>query len=132
VLVAPADTDLIVSVGVIEFVPESSGGKSGVGGGGSAASSFMGGLLGTPLNKATMQLSLRIVDRPTSNVISSRDIQSQAVENPENKVSTPRDKSFKAGLNEYSGTPMGKVIQECLLEAARYLILNIPQTYYKD
>ncbi len=132
VIVAPAQTDLIISAGVVEFVPENSGGKSGVGGGGSAASSFMGGLLGTPLNKAAMQLNLRIVDRPTSNVISSRDIQSQAVENPENKVETPRDKVFKAGLNEYAGTPMGKVIQECLLEAARYVILNVPQTYYKD
>ena len=132
VIVAPSDTDLIISVGVIEFVPENSGGKSGIAGGGSAASGFMGGLLGTPLNKATMQLSLRIVDRATSNVISSRDIQSQAVENPGNKVNTPRDKIFKTGLSEYAGAPMGKVIYECLLEAARYTALNVPLTYYKD
>ena len=132
VMVSPPETDLIISVGIIEFVPENSGGKSGVAGGGSAASSFMGGLLGTPLNKATMQLSLRIVDRATSNVISSRDIQSQAVENPGNKINTPHDKFFKAGLSEYAGTPMGKVIYECLLEAARYITLNVPLIYYKD
>ena len=132
VIVAPLDTDLIISVGIIEFVPENSGGKAGVAGGGSAASSFMGGLLGAPLNKATMQLSLRIVDRTTSNVISSRDIQSQTVENPGNKINTPHDKVFKAGLSEYAGTPMGKVIYECLLEAARYIALNVPPTYYKD
>ncbi|MFA4988593.1 MAG: CsgG/HfaB family protein [Candidatus Omnitrophota bacterium] len=132
ILVAPTETDLIISAGVVEFVPENSGGKSGVGGGGSAASNFMGGLLGTPLNKATMQLNLRIVDRPTSSVISSRDIQSQAVENPENKINTPRDKAFKSGLSEYAGTPMGKVIHECLLEAARYTVSNVPQNYYKD
>ena len=131
-IVAPSETDLIISVGIIEFVPENSGGKSGVAGGGSAASSFMGGLLGTPLNKANMQLSLRIVERATSNVISSKDIQSQAVENPGNKINTPHDKIFKAGLSEYAGTPMGKVIYECLLEAARYIALNVPQTYYKD
>jgi len=131
-IVAPSDTELIVSVGVVEFVPENSGGKSGVAGGGSAASGFMGGLLGTPLNKATMQLSLRIADRATSNVINSRDIQSQAVENPGSKTETPHDKFFKAGLSEYAGTPMGKVIYECLLEAARYVVLNVPQTYYKD
>jgi len=132
VIVAPSDTGLIISTEIIEFVPENSGGKSGIAGGGSAASSFMGGLLGTPLNKATMQLSLRIVDHATSNVISSRDIQSQAVENPGNKVNTPHDKIFKAGLSEYAGTPMGKVIYECLLEAARYVALNVPLSYYKD
>ena len=132
IVVSPADTDLIISVGIGEFVQENSGGKSGVAGGGSAASSFMGGLLGTPLNKATMQLSLRIVDRVTSNIISSRDIQSQAVESPGNKIETPRDKVFKAGLSEYAGTPMGKVIYECLLEAVRYISLNVPSTYYKD
>lgn len=132
VVTAPPETDLIISIGVIEFVPENSGGKSGIAGGGSAASSFMGGLLGTPLNKATMQLSLRIVDRATSNVINSRDIQSQAVENRGNKINTPHDKVFKAGLSEYAGTPMGKVIYECLLEAARYIALNVPLTYYKD
>jgi curli biogenesis system outer membrane secretion channel CsgG len=132
IVVSPSDTDLIISVAVIEFVPENSGGKSGVAGGGSASSSFMGGLLGTPLSKATMQLSLRIVDRATSNVINSRDIQSQAVENPGNKIKTPHDKFFKAALSEYAGTPMGKVIYECLLESARYIVLNVPQTYYKD
>jgi curli biogenesis system outer membrane secretion channel CsgG len=132
VITAPPDTDLIISVGVIEFVPENSGGKSGLAGGGSAAGSFMGGLLGAPLNKATMQLSLRIVDRATSNVISSRDIQSRAVENPVNKIVTPRDKAFKAGLSEYAGTPMGKVIYDCLIESARYIALNIPPNYYKD
>jgi len=132
IIVSPTDTDLIISVGIIEFVPENSGGKSGIAGGGSAASSFMGGLLGAPLNKATMQLSLRIVDRATSNVISSREIQSQAVENPGNKVNTLRDKVFRAGLSEYAGAPMGKVICECLLEAARYTAVNVPLTYYKD
>ncbi len=132
VVTAPSETDLIISIGVIEFVPENSGGKSGIAGGGSAASSFMGGLLGAPLNKATMQLSARIVDRVTSNVINSRDIQSQAVENPRNKINTSHHKVFKAGLSEYAGTPMGKVIYECLLEAVRYIALNVPPNYYKD
>ena len=132
VVTSPSETDLIISIGIIEFVPENSGGKSGVAGGGSAASSFMGGLLGAPLNKATMQLSVRIVDRLTSNVISSRDIQSQVVENSGNKLNTPHDKIFKAGLSEYAGTPMSKVIYECLLEAVHYIALNVPLTYYKD
>lgn len=130
--VAPQEADLIISVGVIEFIPESSGGKSGLAGGGSSASSFMGGLLGEVLNKANMQLSLRIIDRAGSTVISSRDIQSQAVENPGKKIKTPHDKIFKAGLNEYAGKPMGKVIHDCLIEAGRYIAQNVPISYYKN
>lgn len=132
VIAIPQEADLIISVGVIEFIPESSGGKSGVAGGGTSASSFMGGLLGKPLNKANMQLSLRIIERASSNVISSREIQSQAVENPGKKIKTPHDKVFKTGLSEFSGTPMGKVIYDCLLESGRYIAQNVPIEYYKN
>ncbi len=128
----PQEADLIISVEVIEFIPESSGGKSGLAGGGSSASSFMGGLLGEALNKANMQLRLRIIDRATSSIIGSRDIQSQAVENPGKKTTTPHDKIFKTGLSEYAGTPMGKVIYDCLVEAGRYVAQNVPLSYYKN
>lgn len=131
-IAAPQEADLIINVGVIEFIPESSGGKSGLAGGGSSASSFMGGLLGEVLSKANMQLSLRIIDRAGSTVISSRDIQSQAVENPGKKIKTSRDKVFKAGLSEYAGKPMGKVIHDCLIEAGRYIAQNVPLSYYKN
>ncbi|MFA6357806.1 MAG: CsgG/HfaB family protein [Candidatus Omnitrophota bacterium] len=133
IVVGPQEADLIVSVAVIEFIPESSGGKAGLAGGGSSASSFMGGLLGEALNKANMQLGLRIIDRATSNIISNRDIQSQAIENPGKKsIKTPHDKAFKAGLSEYSGKPMGKVIYDCLVEAGRYIAQNVPMNYYKN
>ena len=131
VIVAPQDADLIISVGIVEFIPENSGGKSGLAGGGSSASSFMGGLLGEVLNKANMQLSLRIIDRISAEVISSRDIQSQVVENPGKKIKFPQDKAFKAGLSNYAGTPMGKVIYDCIVEAGRYIVQNVPQNYYK-
>lgn len=130
IIVSPLEADLIISVAVVEFIPESSGGKSGLAGGGSSASSFMGGLLGEALNKATMQLNLRIIDRASSKIISSRDIQSQAVESPGRKTETPHDKVFKAGLSEYAGTPMGKVIHDCLIEATRYIGQNVPLSYY--
>ncbi len=129
-IVAPQDADLIISVGIIEFIPENSGGKSGLGGGGSSASSFMGGLLGEVLNKANMQLSLRIIDRVSSEVISSRDIQSQVVERPGKKIKFPQDKVFRAGLSNYVGTPMGKVFYDCIVEAGRYIVQNVPQNYY--
>jgi len=132
VIVVPPEADLIINVGVIEFIPENSGGKSGLAGGGSSASSFMGGLLGEVLNKANMQLSLRIIDRAGSTVLSSRDIQSRAQENPGKKTKTPRDKVFKSGLSEYAGKPMGKVIYDCLIEAGRYIAQNVPLSYYKN
>jgi len=131
IIVTPLEADLIISVGIIEFIPESSGGKSGLAGGGSSASGFMGGLLGEALNKANMQLNLRIIDRLTSNIINSRDIQSQAVETFGKKTKTPHDKIFKTGLSEYAGTPMGKVIHDCLIEAGRYVAQNVPLSYYR-
>ena len=130
-VVAPQEADLIINVGVVEFMPESSGGKSGLAGGGSSASSFMGGLLGDVLTKANLQLSLRIIDRSTSSVIGSRDIQSQAVEHPGAKIGFPQDKVFRASLSEYVGTPIGKVFYDCIVEASRFIVQTVPQNYYK-
>lgn len=130
-IVAQPEADLIISVQINEFVPESSGGKSGVGGGGSGQSNFMGGLLGAPLNKANMQLGVRIIDHVSSSVISSRDIHSQAAQSPGKKIKVPRGMVFKAGLSAYADTPMGKVIYDCLIEAARYIAQNAPLGYYK-
>ncbi|MDO8489291.1 MAG: CsgG/HfaB family protein [Candidatus Omnitrophota bacterium] len=130
IITNPQEADLIVSVRVIEFIPESSGGKSGLAGGGSSASGFMGGLLGEALNKANMQLNLRIIDRATSNVMSNRDIQSQAVENHGKKTKISYDKVFKAGLSQYAQGPMGKVIHDCLIETARFVAQNVPLNYY--
>ena len=129
-IVAPQDADLIINVEIVEFIPENSGGKSGLAGGGSSASSFMGGLLGEVLNKANMQLSLRIIDRISSETISSRDIQSQVVGNPGKKIKFPQDKAFRAGLSDYAGTPMGKVIYDCIVEAGLFIVQNVPQNYY--
>ena len=130
VVVAPQDADLIISVGIVEFIPENSGGKSGLAGGGSSASSFMGGLLGEVLNKANMQLSLRIIDRASSEVIGSRDIQSQVVERPGERIKFPQDKVFRTVLSNYVGTPMGKVFYDCIVEAGNYVVQNVPQNYY--
>ncbi|MDD5130056.1 MAG: CsgG/HfaB family protein [Candidatus Omnitrophica bacterium] len=130
-IVAPQEADLIINVGIVEFIPENSGGKSGLAGGGSSASGFMGGLLGEVLNKANMQLSLRIIDRVTSAVISSRDIQSQVVEHPGKKIKFPQDKAFRNGFTNYVDTPMGKVIYDCIIEAGSFIVQNVPQNYYK-
>ena len=130
IIVDQQEGDLIISVDVIEFIPESPGGKSGIAGGGSSMSSFMGGLLGEVLNKANMRLSLRIIDRSSASVISNRDIQSQAEENPGKGIKTPYDKALKAGLSKYIGKPMSKVIYDCLIEAGRYIAQSTPTSYY--
>jgi curli biogenesis system outer membrane secretion channel CsgG len=132
IIVVPQEADLMINIGVIEFIPESSGGKSGIAGGGSSASSFMGGLLGEVSSTANMQLNLRIIDCATSNIINSRDIQSQAEEDPGRKIKTPQDKVFKSYFSEYTATPMGKVINDCLTEADRYIAQNVPLNYYKN
>lgn len=131
VVVGPQEADLIISVEIVEFVPENSGGKSGLAGGGSSASSFMGGLLGEVLNKAKMQLSVRIIDRVSSKIISSQDVQSQVVEQFGKKIKFPQDKVFRASLSDYIGTPMGKVFYDCIIEAGRFIVQNVPQNYYK-
>ncbi len=131
-IVSLQEADLIISVDIIEFVPESSGGKSGIGGGGSGQDSFMGGLLGPALSKSNMQLGLRIIDHTSSTVISSRDIYSQVSQIPGEKIKIPHVMVFKASLSTYAGTPMGKVIYDCLLEASRYIVQNAPLSYYRN
>lgn len=131
-LIVPApEAELIISIQVNEFVPEGSGGKSGVGGGGSSPGNFMGGLLGPPLAKANMRLALRIIDPATSTAISSRDIYSQATQMPGQKTKNSHGMVFKGVLSVYTGTPMGKVIYDCFNEAAHYTVQNIPVNYYK-
>ena len=129
-IVAPQDADLIISIGIIEFIPENSGGKNGLAGGGSSASSFMGGLLGEVLNKANMQLNLRIIDRASLEVIGSRDIQSQMVDRPGKSVKFIQDKVIRDGLSNYIWTPMEKVFYDCILEAGQYIVQNVTQNYY--
>jgi len=131
-IVSLSDADLIINVNINEFVPESSGGKFGIGGGGSGQSNFMGGLLSPTLSKSNMQLGLRIIDHANSSVISSRDIYSQVSQIPGHKIKIPRVMVFKAGLSMYADTPMGKVIYDCLLEATRYIAQNVPLNYYKN
>lgn len=131
VVVAPQKADLVINVAIVGFIPENSGGRSGLAGGGSSASSFMGGLLGDALNQANMQLSLKIIDRVSSEVIATKDIQSQVVERAGKKVHFAQDKFFRASFSDYVGTPWGKVFYDCIVEAGRFVVQNVPQNYYK-
>lgn len=131
--VVPAqEADLVINVAVVEFNPEAAGGKLGLGGGGSAGSSFMGGLLGVSLNRASMGLDLRIIERASSKVINKRVIRSLSTETPATKDKELSKKLvLRNGLSRYKDGPMGKVIQDGIVESARYLAQNIPLEYYK-
>ena len=131
-IVPPQEADLIINAEIVEFVPEDSGGKAGLAGGGSRASGFMGGLLGEVLNKANLKLGLRIIERATSKVLASRDIQSQVVERPGERIKFNPDKAFRTVLSDYAATPMGKVIYDCIVESGRFIVQNVPQSYYTE
>lgn len=123
-------SDLIISVTVNEFEPQSSGGSAGIGGGGGAGSGALGGLLGPSLNKAHMSLDVRIIDSSSSEVLSSTRVQGQAAEMNSNVVisgSWP----LGQGLTVYANTSMEKAIRVCIFETARYISASVPGKYYK-
>jgi curli biogenesis system outer membrane secretion channel CsgG len=124
--------DLIVTAAVTEFEPQASGGRAGIGGGGSVGSGVLGGLLGAAMNKAHMALDIRIVDTSTSEVLAATRVQGQATD-----VAGGFMAGFLGGfglgggLSAYANTPMEKAIRICIIEAVRYISQVIPPQYYK-
>lgn len=125
--------DLIISVAIVEFEPQASGGRSGIGGGGGTASGALGGLLGTSLNNARLSLDIRIIDAATSQAVAkTMRLSGQAADSsPMNNASFFGNCSQGKGLCIYKHTPMEKAISICIAEAVRYIIQNIPSAYYK-
>lgn len=124
-------SDLIITASLIEFEPQASGGRGGVGGGGGVNSGILGGLLGASLSKARIALEIRIVDASTSKLLSTTRVLGQASDAPGNI----NDNLFRAedlgpGLSIYVGTPMEKAIRICIIETVRYIYQNIPEHYY--
>lgn len=123
---------LVIAVAVLEFEPFSSGGRAGVGGGGSPASGAFGGLLGEPLNKTHIVLDMRIIKKPTSRVLSYKKIQAQASDSGQkSKDRFLEDLSLAGALSDYNNTPMGKTIRLCILEGVRYIKEVMPGRYYR-
>jgi curli biogenesis system outer membrane secretion channel CsgG len=123
---------LIITADVVDFEPQSSGGKDGVGGGGGIGSGMMGGLLGAALNKANIAINLRIIDVSSSEVISSTRIEGQAVDTTGTLMETsPGRSELSAGLSAYAHTPMEKAIRICIIETVRYISQAIPVDYYR-
>jgi curli biogenesis system outer membrane secretion channel CsgG len=121
--------ELIIAVEVVDFDPLISGGRMGVGGGGSAASGTLGSLLGVTANKSTIVLNIRIVDALSSKVLVSERISGQAVDTE----AKHRGKgiTLNESLDAYANTSMGEAIDKCITEAVRYIVGKVPVKYYK-
>ncbi|MEW6102037.1 MAG: CsgG/HfaB family protein [Candidatus Omnitrophota bacterium] len=127
----PAETqnqpDLIVSIAIIEFEPQFSGGRAGMGGGGGASFS-LGGLLRASTNKAHIAFDVRIVNTANSETIASSRLKGQAIDTEGNIM---QGWALSKGLSAYADTPMEKAIRICIAEATRYIAGSIPETFYQ-
>ena len=119
----------IISVTVTDFEPLASGGKDGLGGGGSAGSSYMGGLLGPNINKVHIGLEIRIAEAASSEVLAMARISGETTEALGGFF---KDKSnLGNGLSEYIGTPMEKAILICINESVRFISQSTPVKFYR-
>lgn len=124
--------DLIITAAVTEFEPQASGGRAGIGGGGSVGSGALGALLGGALNKAHMALDMRIVDAATSEVLYSTRVQGQASDIAGGIMAGFFGSwALGGGLSGYANTPMEKAIRVCIIAAVRYISQTIPANFYK-
>ncbi|MCU0651845.1 MAG: hypothetical protein MUC39_02760 [Candidatus Omnitrophica bacterium] len=125
-------SDIIVSTALLEFEPQTSGGRAGVGGGGGVNSGMMGGLLGASLNKAYLVLEIRIIDAQTSQPIATTRLKGQASDASATSAANLLGAiELGQGISDYKHTPMEKAIRLCMAEAVRYIAQNIPPAYYK-
>ncbi len=122
---------LIIATKLLDFEPYSSGGKSGIGGGGSAASGALGSLLGAGFNKAYITLNIRIVDLRTSKILFSERISGQATGDHPHEKNRKRDNNLGQALAIYAGTSMEEAINKSISEAVKYIIQKVPGEYYK-
>jgi len=122
------DVDLIIAVTLVDFQPQSSGGKSGLGGGGGSASGDMGGLLGVTSSKAHLTLEVRVINAVNSQVISLIRVQGQA---SDNKIGPIEGWQLNSNLSGFANTSMEKAIRRCLTDSVRYIAQSVPSSYYK-
>ena len=123
--------DLIIMAVVTEFQPQASGGRAGVGGGGSVDRGTLGALSGEDLNKAHLALDIRVVDTSTSEILGVTRVQGQASDISGAIMVEFLGWGLGDGLSEYANTPMEKAIRICIIEAVKYIAQAAPASYYK-
>lgn len=126
--------DVLLKIALVEFEPQASGGRSGVGGGGGANSGAMGGFMGKSLNKANLSLEVAIIDASSAQatVIASSTLSGQASDYTGiNAVNPGASPGMGKKLSAYSRTPMEKAMRICIIETTRYIAENVPKEYYK-
>ncbi|MFY9402437.1 MAG: CsgG/HfaB family protein [Candidatus Omnitrophota bacterium] len=122
---------LVIATRLLDFEPYGSGGKAGVGGGGSASSGSLPSLLGPSINRSYISLDIRIVDFATSKVLFSERISAQVAGDYSPEEELLGKKEMGHGLSIYAGTSMGEAINRCIFQAVERIIHKIPPEYYK-
>lgn len=124
---------VIVKVNILEFEPQFSGGKAGIGGGGGVNSGALGGLLNVSSSKAYILLDVSLLDAVSSNVIASTRLKGQSSDVEKFQIPLSNAEPFSSkGLNAYNHTPMENALRVSMLETAKFIIQNMPQDYYSN
>jgi curli biogenesis system outer membrane secretion channel CsgG len=125
-------TELILSVSVTAFEPQTSGGVAGVGGAGGLGSGILGGLMGASLNKAYIAMDIQVTDVRNAKVLLASHVDGQASDTTGSLMGGFfTEGHLGSGLAAYANTPMEKAIRICIIEAVRYISKNLPEGYYK-
>ncbi|MEW6110054.1 MAG: CsgG/HfaB family protein [Nitrospirota bacterium] len=121
--------DLLVVAAITGWDPGTSGTSGGIGVGGFGG---FGGIFGG-VRKSSMAMDIRIIDTSTSEVLSATRVEGQATDVNIGGLGGGLigTVGLAGGLHTYAKTPMEKAIRTCIYEAAKYIIGNTPQEYFK-
>lgn len=122
-------SDLLVVAAITGWDPGTSGTSGGIGVGGFRG---FGGITGG-IRKSTLAMDIRIFDTSTSEVLAATRVEGTATDVNLGVfgggiIGTV---GLAGGLSSYAKTPMEKAIRTCLYEAAKYIIENTPEEYFK-
>ena len=122
-------SDLLVVAAITGWDPGTSGTSGGIDIGGIRG---LGGVTGG-IRKSTMAMDIRIIDTSTSEVLAATRVEGTATDVNLGVFGGGIIGSvgLGGGLSTYAKTPMEKAIRTCLYEAAKYIIENTPQEYFR-
>jgi curli biogenesis system outer membrane secretion channel CsgG len=124
--------DIIISVAISDFEPQSSGGSQGIGGGGSSANSALGSLMDNTLNRAHIGFDVRIADATSTKIITSRHITGQSGETGSALEHIKKSKGALRGrIAVFNNTDIEIAVRIGIAEAGHYIASAIPAGYYK-